>query len=79
MRKVDNCQHNRDEDNNMFIDNKTHCTKQRQRLTNINTYNYYAVNRGAKLGKIQGGGVGSIFEKVHFLAFLRKTIKKKYF
>ena len=39
--------------------------------------------RGAKLGKIQGGGCwrgnprfGSIFRRVHFLAFLRKAIKK---
>ena len=39
------------------------------------------LNRGAKLGKIQGGWrgypiFGSIFKRVHFLAFLRKTIKK---
>ena len=39
--------------------------------------------RGAKLGKIQGGGgwrgnpiFGSIFKRVYLLAFLRKAIKK---
>ena len=39
------------------------------------------VDKGAKLGKIQGGWrgnprFGSIFKRVYFLAFLRKGIKK---
>ena len=41
-----------------------------------------ATTRGAKLSKIQEGGwrgnrrIGSIFKRIHFLAFPRKAIKK---